>query len=95
MPFCTHCGTNVEPSDRFCRSCGTAQTGGYAPDGRVVENTRSGIMADIEPLLIAGKKINAIKLYRQLTKSGLGEAKAAIDAHELEMVRRGISIKRS
>jgi ribosomal protein L7/L12 len=95
MPFCTGCGKQVEPTDRFCRSCGAPQaTFNVSEDGRVVENTRSGIMADIEPLLIRGKKIDAIKLYRQLTKTGLREAKEAIDAHEQEMVRRGVLINR-
>jgi ribosomal protein L7/L12 len=95
MPFCTGCGTQVEATDRFCRSCGAPQaTYNVAEDGRVVENARFGIMADIEPLLLRGKKIEAIKVYRQMTKSGLREAKEAIDAHEMEMIRRGMMFDR-
>jgi ribosomal protein L7/L12 len=95
MPFCTGCGTQVAATDRFCRACGAAQaTYNVAEDGRAVENARSGIMADIEPLLLRGKKIEAIRVYRQITKSGLREAKEAIDAHELEMIRRGVVFDR-
>jgi uncharacterized membrane protein len=25
LPFCTNCGTNVDPAAAFCRNCGTAQ----------------------------------------------------------------------
>ena len=38
----------------------------------------------IQSILIAGNKINAIKLYRQRTGVGLKEAKAAIDRMTLE-----------
>ena len=37
---------------------------------------------DIVVLLRAGKKIEAIKVYRQKTKQGLREAKDAVDAIE-------------
>jgi uncharacterized membrane protein len=35
MPFCTNCGTRVEPAASFCGNCGTAQpraSGGRAQD---------------------------------------------------------------
>lgn len=34
MPYCTHCGSNLGNTDRFCASCGTAQagaTGAFTP----------------------------------------------------------------
>jgi len=39
-------------------------------------------MAEIVALLRMGRKIEAIKLYRQQTGTGLAEAKAAIDRME-------------
>ncbi len=38
--------------------------------------------AELEQLLLAGKKIEAIKRHRELTRSGLKEAKDAMDALE-------------
>ena len=33
MPFCTHCGTQVQSTAAFCQSCGTAQPGADTPAG--------------------------------------------------------------
>ena len=33
MPFCTHCGTQVQSAAAFCQSCGTAQPGADTPAG--------------------------------------------------------------
>ena len=33
MPFCTHCGTQVQSTAAFCQSCGYAQPGATAPTG--------------------------------------------------------------
>lgn len=38
--------------------------------------------AELEALLAAGRKIEAIKLYREQTGAGLAEAKAAVEALE-------------
>jgi uncharacterized membrane protein len=33
MPFCSHCGAQVSPTDGYCASCGARQAGGTAvPD---------------------------------------------------------------
>ena len=41
-----------------------------------------GLDADIQQLVTDGRKINAIKLYRERTGVGLAEAKDAIEAWE-------------
>ena len=33
MPFCTHCGPQVQSTAAFCQSCGTAQPGADTPAG--------------------------------------------------------------
>ncbi len=33
MPFCTHCGTQVQSSAAFCQNCGTAQPSAPAATG--------------------------------------------------------------
>lgn len=33
MPFCTHCGTQVQSAAAFCQNCGTAQPGATAAAG--------------------------------------------------------------
>jgi ribosomal protein L7/L12 len=39
----------------------------------------------IQAALFAGRKIQAIKLYREATDAGLAEAKEAMDAYELRL----------
>ncbi|MEV0370723.1 ribosomal protein L7/L12 [Streptomyces sp. NPDC050636] len=44
-----------------------------------VEEPEDSGMAEIDELLLQGKKIQAIKLHRELTGSGLVEAKEAVE----------------
>ncbi|MFF8311044.1 ribosomal protein L7/L12 [Streptomyces lydicus] len=44
-----------------------------------VEEPQDPRMAEIDELLARGKKIQAIKLHRELTGSGLAEAKEAVE----------------
>ncbi|MFI0217915.1 ribosomal protein L7/L12 [Streptomyces lydicus] len=44
-----------------------------------VEEPQDPRMAEIDELLARGKKIQAIKVHRELTGSGLGEAKEAVE----------------
>ena len=48
------------------------QTGLYPPPGR-------GTDADVERLVALGRKIDAIKLYRDIHRTGLKTAKDAVD----------------
>lgn len=38
MPFCTNCGTSVNPSAAFCHNCGTAQPRETAPAADFLDN---------------------------------------------------------
>lgn len=51
----------------------------------------SALTGEIEALLIDGKKIQAIKLYRERTGLGLREAKEAIDLLESSLLLHGAS----
>jgi ribosomal protein L7/L12 len=45
-------------------------------------------MEMVRPLLLAGRKMDAIKEYRRITGVGLKEAKEAVDGMDLEMPSR-------
>jgi hypothetical protein len=56
-------------------------------------------MQDVSSLLAAGKKIEAIRVYRTATGVGLKEAKDAVDALEREInpgavVARDVAVRR-
>jgi hypothetical protein len=63
-----------EQVDHLYRHLGLSAPGLGTPPG--------GLDADIQQLVNSGKKINAIKLYRERTGVGLAEAKDAIEAFE-------------
>ena len=63
-----------EQVDHLYRHLGLGQPGAGTSAG--------GLDADIQQLVSSGKKINAIKLYRERTGAGLAEAKYAIEAAE-------------
>ncbi|REK88826.1 hypothetical protein DY245_19355 [Streptomyces inhibens] len=44
-----------------------------------IEEPQDARMAEIDELLAQGKKIQAIKVHRELTGSGLAEAKEAVE----------------
>lgn len=44
-----------------------------------IEEPEDARMAEIDQLLIQGKKIQAIKVHREVTGSGLAEAKEAVE----------------
>jgi ribosomal protein L7/L12 len=45
----------------------------------------SALWESIDQQLYAGRKIEAIKLYREATSAGLAEAKSAVEARESEL----------
>ncbi len=75
MRNCPACGATRDAEARFCSSCGTELT--YESD-----TTSEGAEweADVLTLASRGKKIEAIKLYREATGVGLKEAKEAVEA---------------
>ena len=46
--------------------------------------------SDVEELIISGRKINAIKLYREQTGTSLVASKDAVDAMETQMKAAGL-----
>jgi ribosomal protein L7/L12 len=57
---------------------GGAWHAGGGPPGTAAP-TPSGIPMDVQVLVSQGKKIEAIKMYRELTGVGLAEAKLAVE----------------
>ncbi|MFY0523713.1 hypothetical protein ACN28I_11185 [Archangium gephyra] len=53
------------------------------------ESLPSGQQAELERLIVEGKKIEAIKLHRQLARTGLKESKDAVEALEAKMIQAG------
>ncbi|MFE8597638.1 hypothetical protein [Archangium violaceum] len=56
-----------------------------APPG---ESLSTGQRAELERLIVEGKKIEAIKLHRQFARTGLKEAKDEVEALEAELRRK-------
>ena len=54
---------------------------GLDPDAAIPSGS-GGIDAEVASLINTGKKIQAIKLYRERTGTGLAEAKDAVEAYE-------------
>jgi large subunit ribosomal protein L7/L12 len=64
--YCIHCGTNLPDDANFCSKCGKPQK-----QETPIEKSRYDVV-----LLDCGKKkIEVIKVIRQLTSLGLAEAK--------------------
>lgn len=77
---CGKCGAPLMQTDRFCRFCGDGRPQAPPPPEQ----------DQIEALLHASRKIEAIKVYRERHKCGLGEAKDAVE--EIEK-RLGIVVR--
>jgi ribosomal protein L7/L12 len=91
MPRCPFCENENAPGAERCASCGAALTTIAAErddDNPSTDNpytapqTVSAPEQSIRELLAAGRKIEAIKLYREQTGAGLKEAKDAVEAIE-------------
>ncbi len=92
---CSNCGATIDTSDRTCPYCSTAiQTPDEAlpPTVRIDRDLFSGNMhvnaadsenfREVRELVAQGNKIEAIKVYREITGVGLKEAKDAVEALE-------------
>lgn len=77
---CGHCGAPRTSGDATCEFCGTVFPGAAAP-----KREDGGAPPGVVAALRAGNKIEAIKLYRDATRSGLKEAKDACDALEKKL----------
>ena len=80
MPKCPQCGSENVEGTPLCRECGaTLRT---VSDGEPASGMTGELSADdarVVELVQAGKKIDAIKVYRERHGVGLAEAKAAVE----------------
>ena len=74
-----------EKLDRLLAHLGLDGDGGPAPAVPAASNAEAHIRA----LIQAGKKIQAIKAYREVTGQGLKESKDAVEAMERNMRANG------
>lgn len=72
MPNCPSCNGANSPGTTFCRSCGASIPEPATLNLDLERNVRS--------LLDQGKKIEAVKLYKDHTGSSLKDAKDAVEA---------------
>lgn len=72
MPNCPSCKTTNSPGTTLCRSCGASIP--------VPSATTTDFEQEVRSLLDQGKKIEAVKVYREHTSSSLKDAKDAVEA---------------
>ena len=76
MAKCPECGQENVEGTPLCRSCGATLT--LTSDERAADHAAASDSEVLE-LVRQGKKIDAIKRYRELHGVGLAEAKAAVE----------------
>lgn len=85
MITCPHCDRANPPENRLCAGCGAALATEIQPSTADVE-------ARVRQLLADGRKIEAVKIYRELTGASLAEAKEAVESlaqsHKSAVVQR-------
>jgi ribosomal protein L7/L12 len=74
MSRCPHCHAEVPPGRNACDRCGAV-----LGTGATVPAITPQLEAELRLLLDEGKKIEAIKHFRDVTGAGLKEAKEAVD----------------
>ena len=72
MSNCPSCNSTISPDATLCRSCGAS-----LPD---VATARAGLERELRSLLDQGKKIEAVKVFKDQTGSSLIDAKHAVEA---------------
>jgi hypothetical protein len=89
MPSCRICNADNASTASYCSACGAAledgPPGSYSdgPDGTAGAEKTSPVSpsdAQILELLRTGKKIHAIKIYREKAGGGLREAKEYVES---------------
>jgi len=66
---------------------------GKPPPSGAAPSLAADAMQEVSALLMAGKKIEAIRVYRTATGVGLKEAKDAVDALELQVNPTGVATR--
>ena len=84
---CSHCNSEVWPSDQFCGKCGRPVSAAVEPRAVVNKATEVAMGAIDEELEQAaralvgrGRKIEAVKLVRERTGCGLKDAKDYVES---------------
>ena len=94
MPECPFCEHPNSPGTERCEGCGAWVVQGDIPTSNRDRNPEGGKTHDlaghgddlerrVRSLLSEGRKIEAIKVYREATGAGLKEAKDAVEALDL------------
>ena len=80
MPNCVFCNQSVSSGSTKCPKCGADLF--PADVARPSDAASSATEGDIVSMLEQGRKIDAIRMYREQTGAGLREAKNAVEAIE-------------
>jgi ribosomal protein L7/L12 len=80
MPSCDFCNQPISLGSKKCPKCGADLF--PADVARAADAASSATDDDVVSMLEQGRKIDAIRMYREQTGAGLREAKDAVDALE-------------
>ena len=75
MSKCFHCNCDVHPSIGQCPQCGAT-----------IGKPAAELEREVRSLLDQGRKIEAVKLYKDQTGMGLADAKNAVEAMQADAV---------
>lgn len=78
MPRCTFCDHDNPPAAHHCRNCGADFLDSSGP----TPGPQDALERQVRYLLAEGRKIEAIRIYRERTGMGLKEAKDAVEASQ-------------
>jgi len=87
MSICPFCEKSVPAGGRNCPHCGAAMNNDVVEPGDLGGGLEGG---ELQSLLEQGRKIEAIKLYREQTGAGLKEAKDAVEAMTSETTQANL-----
>ena len=80
MPTCDFCNQPISYGSKKCPKCGADLF--PADVARAADVASSATEGDVVSMLQQGRKIDAIRMYREQTGAGLREAKNAVEALE-------------